>query len=75
MGVQKLNGRQARWAMALSAYDFTISHWPGKSNPADVRRGGLVGNQGQPYMLGIPVFSSRNFQEDNQPFHQSFNRL
>lgn len=30
-----LNGRQARWAIALSAYDFTIHHRPGKSNPAD----------------------------------------
>jgi transposase InsO family protein len=33
--VKSLNGRQARWAIALSGYDFTIIHRPGKKNPAD----------------------------------------
>ena len=35
MNVKSLNGRQARWAMKLAPYDFTISHRSGKSNPAD----------------------------------------
>lgn len=30
-----LSRRQARWAQALSAYDFTIVYQAGKSNPAD----------------------------------------
>jgi transposase InsO family protein len=33
--MKQLNGRQARWAMILSAYDFVISHRAGKLNPAD----------------------------------------
>ena len=33
--VKQLNGRQARWAMLLSAFDFTITHRAGKLNPAD----------------------------------------
>ena len=33
--VKSLNGRQARWAIALSGYDFTIAHQLGKRNPAD----------------------------------------
>jgi transposase InsO family protein len=32
---KRLNGRQARWSQELSAYDFEISHRPGKENPAD----------------------------------------
>ena len=32
--VKSLNGRQARWAIALSEYDFTIAYQPGKRNPA-----------------------------------------
>ncbi len=35
MNVKALNGRQARWAVRLSSFDFTISHRPGKQNPAD----------------------------------------
>lgn len=35
MNVKALNGRQARWAMSLSPYDFIISHRAGKTNPAD----------------------------------------
>jgi transposase InsO family protein len=35
MRMKHLNGRQARWAMTLAAHDFTISHRPGKNNPAD----------------------------------------
>jgi hypothetical protein len=31
----KLNGRQARWCLYLSSFDFTIKHQPGKRNPAD----------------------------------------
>jgi transposase InsO family protein len=31
----KINGRQARWCMFLSPYDFVIKHRAGKSNPAD----------------------------------------
>jgi hypothetical protein len=34
--IKSLNGRQARWAIALSGYDFTIAHQPVKRNPADV---------------------------------------
>jgi hypothetical protein len=33
--IKQLNGRQARWAMTLSTYDFTITHRAGKLNPAD----------------------------------------
>jgi hypothetical protein len=35
MNVKQLNGRQARWAMFLSAFDFVITHRAGKLNPAD----------------------------------------
>ena len=35
MKVKALNGRQARWAIELAAYDLVIKHRPGKSNPAD----------------------------------------
>ena len=35
MGQPSLNGRQARWAMKLSSFDFFISHRSGKTNPAD----------------------------------------
>ncbi|KAI7299779.1 hypothetical protein KC315_g17470, partial [Hortaea werneckii] len=35
MGVKALNGRQARWATFLAAFDFTIEHRAGKLNPAD----------------------------------------
>ena len=35
MTVKQLNGRQARWAMALAAFDFVIIHRAGKLNPAD----------------------------------------
>ena len=35
MNMKELNGRQARWAMKLSMYDFEISHRSGKTNPAD----------------------------------------
>ena len=35
MNVQRLNGRQARWAMSLAAYDFEVKHRSGKTNPAD----------------------------------------
>ena len=35
MKVKILNGRQARWAVKLAAFDFTISHQAGRRNPAD----------------------------------------
>jgi hypothetical protein len=35
MTTKQLNGRQARWAEQLSAFDFTIEHRPGIKNPAD----------------------------------------
>ena len=35
MNIKLLNGRQARWAVKLAAYNFVILHCPGKSNPAD----------------------------------------
>jgi hypothetical protein len=35
METTTLSRRQARWAQALSAYDFTISYRPGRMNPAD----------------------------------------
>jgi len=35
MTTKVLSWRQARWAQALSAYDFTIAYRPGKVNPAD----------------------------------------
>jgi RNase H-like domain found in reverse transcriptase/Reverse transcriptase (RNA-dependent DNA polymerase)/Integrase zinc binding domain/Chromo (CHRromatin Organisation MOdifier) domain/Integrase core domain len=35
MSVKALTRRQARWAVALAPYDFTIQHRPGKTNPAD----------------------------------------
>ena len=31
----RLNGRQARWLIALTPYDFTIHHRPGDFNPAE----------------------------------------
>src|SRR5438045_9645728 len=31
----KINGRQARWLVYLTPYDFLIKHRPGTSNPAD----------------------------------------
>ena len=31
----RLHGRQARWCMALSTFDFVIRHRAGKMNPAD----------------------------------------
>jgi hypothetical protein len=33
--VKQLSGRQTRWAILLSAYDFVITHRPGKTNPAN----------------------------------------
>ncbi|HEX3639688.1 MAG TPA: DDE-type integrase/transposase/recombinase, partial [Ktedonobacteraceae bacterium] len=33
--VQKLNPRQARWAVYLSGFDFDVIHRQGKKNPAD----------------------------------------
>ena len=33
--MKRLNGRQARWAEMLAAFDFIIEHRPGTSNPAD----------------------------------------
>ena len=35
MKQKELNSRQARWALALAAFDFEIFHRPGKTNPAD----------------------------------------
>ena len=35
MTTKALTRRQARWAQALSAYDFTISYQLGKKNPAN----------------------------------------
>lgn len=35
MKLKQLNGRQARWATFLAAFDFEIEHRPGKTNPAD----------------------------------------
>ena len=35
MSKKALKKRQAGWATALAAYDFVISHRPGKMNPAD----------------------------------------
>ncbi|EDN02416.1 hypothetical protein HCAG_00280 [Histoplasma mississippiense (nom. inval.)] len=35
MTTKELNRRQARWAEALSAYDFVLLHRPGSKNPAD----------------------------------------
>ena len=35
MTTKALTRRQARWAQALSAYDFEIVYRPGKYNPAD----------------------------------------
>src|SRR5438045_7595086 len=31
----KINGRQARWLVYLTPYDFVIKHRPGTLNPAD----------------------------------------
>jgi len=33
--VKALNGRQARWAITLAAYNFIIKHRAGKTNPID----------------------------------------
>lgn len=35
MKMKQLNGRQARWAVELSPFDFYIEHQAGKKNPAD----------------------------------------
>jgi hypothetical protein len=33
--IQKLNARQARWALYLGAFDFEVKHRSGRTNPAD----------------------------------------
>jgi len=33
--VKALNRQQARWAIALAAYNFIIKYRAGKTNPAD----------------------------------------
>jgi len=35
MTTKQLNGRQIRWAMNLSTFDFEITYRPGATNPAD----------------------------------------
>ena len=35
MTQQKLNGRQARWCMYLTPFNFVIEHRSGKPNPVD----------------------------------------
>ena len=35
MNIKSLNGKQVRWTMKLTVYDFVILHCSGKSNPAD----------------------------------------
>ena len=35
METKTLNHRQVRSYLVLTKYDFTITHWPGKTNPAD----------------------------------------
>lgn len=35
IGTKALTRRQARWSLALSAYDFELEYRPGASNPAD----------------------------------------
>jgi len=35
MTTKVLSRQQARWAQALSAYNFTITYRPSKVNPAD----------------------------------------
>jgi len=46
--VKALNGRQARWAIALAAYDFIIKYRAGKINPADAPSRRPLGVGGPP---------------------------
>ena len=48
MKVKALNGRQARWAITLAAYDFIIKHRAGKTNPADAPSRRPLGAGGPP---------------------------
>jgi len=48
---QGLNGRQARWAMALCPYDFVVKHRPGVSNPADGHSGARITKQRCPRLV------------------------
>jgi len=46
--VKALNRRQARWAIALAAYNFIIKHRAGKTNPADTPSRQPLGAGGPP---------------------------
>lgn len=56
----KLSGRQARWALELSRYDFEIHHRPGTLNPADgpSRRPDYALSDGEVDIL-LPTFQQK----------------
>lgn len=61
MGLSRLNGRQARWCMYLSGYDFCIKHQPGKRNPADApsRRPDYEGDDLAEKLEWLPTLKSK----------------
>jgi len=70
MKIKQLNGRQARWATFLAAFDFTIEHQARKKNPADApsRRVDYVSEA--PLMLHLlPTLQNKlaDWSLDNDP--------
>lgn len=61
MTTKQLNGRQARWAMTLSAFDFEVRHLAGKVNPADApsRRPDYVSEGGLWMEDILPTFQAK----------------
>ncbi len=61
MTTKRLNGRQVRWALALSPFDFEISHRPGKTNLADApsRRPDYVPVTGPGIEDLLPTFQNK----------------
>jgi hypothetical protein len=61
MTTKRLNGRQVRWALALSPFDFEISYRPGNTNPADApsRRPDYVPVTGPGIEDLLPTFQNK----------------
>jgi len=70
MNLKQLNGRQARWATFLAAFDFEIEHRPGKTNPADApsRRPDYASGS-DPSSGLIPTLQAKlkRWEEDSKP--------
>src|SRR5436189_2437025 len=61
----KINGRQARWLVYLTPYDFIIKHRPGILNPADgpSRRPDYKA-QGEPSLVQKDLLASKLVESD-----------